>query len=197
MSRRLPLLVAPLVALVLNAGCASSVSPAVEVGGTKISNDDFLDEVEEWAGNAAAVNPDDLADQPPGTYPQLLVGQVLQQRIELELHRLEFEALDLEVDEELRQGTVTSLFGNEEMAEQALGGFSDGFADAYLDDEARRIAVQQALGEEYPTWRDEALRTTKIEVNSRYGSWDADQGLVVAPEGPVDPTVVPSFDFGG
>jgi hypothetical protein len=198
-SRRLALRAALLVAVLLGgttAGCSSSVSPALEVGGTRISNDDFLDEVEEWAGNPSAVNPDDLADQPPGTFPQQLVAQVLQQRIELELHNLEFEELGLEIDDELRQEALIGLFGDAATAEEALGGFSDAFATSYLDDEVRRNAVQTALGPDYPTWRDEAVRTTDISVNSRYGTWDADTATVVAPEGPIDPSAVTDLELG-
>ncbi|HSL57575.1 MAG TPA: peptidylprolyl isomerase [Acidimicrobiales bacterium] len=39
---------------------------------------------------------------------------------------------------------------------------------------------QQALA----TWIDEAVAGADISVSSRYGSWDAAQGAVIAPEGP-------------
>ncbi|MDQ2650331.1 MAG: hypothetical protein M3Z03_12365 [Actinomycetota bacterium] len=193
MSRRLSLLLAPLVVLALNAGCASSVSPALEVGSTKVGNDDFLDEVEEWAGNEGAVDKASLADQPEGSLPHQLVAAILFQRIDLELHRIEFERLDLEITDEARQATAAGI---ESQVQGALEGFSESFAESYVDDEVRRDAVRAALAEDYPVWREEALRTTAIEVNPRYGSWDAEQGMVVPPEGPTDPGADSPLELG-
>jgi hypothetical protein len=194
--RRLVLLVALVAAVALNAACSSAVSPAVKVGDRSLSNDDFLDEVGEWAGNPAAVNPSELEGQAPGTYPQALVAQVLQQRIDLELHHLEFDRLGLKVDESLRQQAILGLFGDQATADQALGGFSKAFADRYMDDVVRQNEVQAALADKYADWHNDAVRTTKIVVNSRYGSWDADTGAVVAPAGPKDPSTEPALQLG-
>jgi hypothetical protein len=186
--RRLALLATALLTVAFSAGCSSDVSPAARIGDVKISNDDFLAEVGEWAGNPAAVSPDELAGQPPGTYPQALVAQVLQQRIDLELHNQEFAHLHLKLTDDLRQQALTNLFGDPQAAQQALGGFSEDFAASYIDDVVRQTEVQAELGDaDYATWHDEAVRTTKIEVNSRYGSWDVDSGSIVAPSGPKQP----------
>ena len=196
MSRRLVLLAALVVAVALNAGCSSSVSPAIKVGDRSISNDDFLNEVGEWAGNPAAVNPTDLEGQAPGTYPQQLVGQVLQQRIDLELHHLEFDELGLKIDDDLRQQAILGLFGDQASADQALGGFSKAFAESYLDDVVRQNEVQGSLGDKYTDWHNQAVKDTKIIVNSRYGTWDVDTGTVVAPKGPRDPAVDGDLQLG-
>jgi hypothetical protein len=194
--RRLVLLVALVVAVALNTGCASAVSPAVKVGERSLSNDDFLDEVGEWAGNPAAVDPAELQGQAPGTYPQALVAQVLQQRIDLELHHLEFDQLGLKIDDDLRQQAILGLFGDQAQADRALGGFSKAFADSYLDDVVRQNEVQTSLGDGYAAWHNDAVRSTKIVVNPRYGSWDATTGAVVAPEGPRDPAATPDLQLG-
>src|SRR5688572_16576560 len=131
-----------------SAGCADDVSPAARIGDLKISNDALLDEVAEWAGNPAAIDPATLADAAPGTYPLELVRQLLQQRVDFELHRMEFEALDLELDDELRDQALGVLFGDPAAAEQAFAAFSDEFAASFVDDVSRQIGVQNELGDD-------------------------------------------------
>ena len=185
------LLVAPALALALGAGCAEDVSPAARVGDLEISDTDLMDEVEEWAENPAAFDPGELEGLNPGTYPMRLVDVILQQRIELELHRAEFESLDLELTDELRTGALAQLFqGDVALAQQALEGFSSGYADRYVDDIGRQLAVEQELGQiAYAQWRSDVYQDTDIEVSPRYGEWDAEAQSVVAPEGPTRPTI--------
>ena len=76
--------------------------------GDKVSDDDLLDEVE-WAGNEAAY-PAQLEALNPGTFPMQLVDVILQQRIDFEVHRAEFDELDLEVTDELRQAAIQQVF---------------------------------------------------------------------------------------
>jgi hypothetical protein len=187
--RRLLPLVAASIALSLTAGCADDVSPAARIGDIKISDDDLLAEVAEWAANPAAVDPAELAGQAPGTFPQQLVGAILQQRIDLELHAQEFEELGLELTSDLRADALSALFGGDpSVADEALGGFSEDFATSYVDDITMQIAVESELGQEaYLAWRTAALSDSDIEISPRYGSWDADAGTVVGPEGPVQP----------
>jgi hypothetical protein len=182
----LPLLVA---AVALTAtGCASDVSPALRVGSVKISNDTFLDEVAEWAGNPVAVDQALLGDGPPGTFPLELVRQLMQQRIDFVLHNEEFAALGLEVDDELRQEALTVLFGDPSAAEEAFSTFSDSFAAQFTDDVARQIGVQNELGDDaYSEWRTDVYADADVEVNPRYGRWDAASGQVLAPDGPREP----------
>lgn len=189
MLRRLLPLVAASLALSLSAGCADDVSPAARIGDIRISDDDLLAEVAEWAGNGAAVDPNQLLGQAPGTYPQQLVGAILQQRIDLALHAEQFEELGLELTDDLRAEAISALFGADpSVAQEALGGFSEDFADAYLDDITMQIAVESEMGQEaYLAWRTEALTEAEVEISPRYGSWDAEAGTIVGPEGPVQP----------
>jgi hypothetical protein len=193
-SRRLPVLALAALVLSISAGCADDVSPALRVGDVKVGDDELLDEVAEWAGNPAAVDPSQLTG-PPGTYPQDLVAFVLQQRINMVLHEDEFEALDLELNDDLRTQALTILFqGDLSIADQALGGFSEDYATAYVDGITMQIAVESTLGEEeYLAWRTEALEDAGIEVSPRYGSWDEQTGQVVPPEGPRQPGPVVGF----
>jgi hypothetical protein len=175
-------------AVVAGAGCADDVSPAARIGDLKISNDALLDEVAEWVGNPAAIDPATMADASPGTYPLELVRQLLQQRIDFELHRQEFDALGLEVGDEMRQQALSVLFGDPAAAEGAFAAFSEEFAASFVDDVARQIGVQNELGEDaYVEWRTETYATADIEINPRYGSWDATAGQITAPSGPVQP----------
>jgi hypothetical protein len=191
--RRLLALAVAALAIFASAGCADDVSPAARIGDTKISNNELLDEVAEWVGNPAAVDPATLADSTPGTYPLELVRQLLQQRIDFELHRQEFEALGLTVDDDMREQALTALFGDPAAADQAFAEFSHDFAADFVDDVARQIGVQNELGDDgYGEWRTDAYAHVDIEINPRYGSWDATTGQIVAPTGPVQP--VDTFD---
>jgi len=192
--RFLALVVTALVGLV-GAGCADDVSPALRIGDTKIGNEAFLDEVAEWAGNPVAIDPSVLADSSPGTYPLELVRQLLQQRIDFELHNQEFEALGLELDDDLRDGALAALFGDPSASVEAFSAFSDEFAQQFTDDIARQIAVEQELGpNEYNAWRAEAYAEADIEVSPRYGTWDGESGQVTPPQGPIgSATTQPAF----
>lgn len=188
MPRRLLALAVAALALLGSAGCADDVSPAVRIGATKIGNSELLDEVAEWVGNPVAVDPATVADAAPGTYPLELVRQLLQQRIDFELHNAQFAALGLEVDDALREQALTVLLGDPAAAEEAFAAFSDEFAASFVDDVARQIAVQEQMGEDgYTAWRAEAYAETDIEVSPRYGTWDSASGQIIAPTGPVQP----------
>jgi len=188
-SRRLLAIAVAALALVASAGCADDVSPAARIGDVKITNDELLDEVAQWVANPSAVDPATVASTTPGSYPLELVRQLLQQRVDFELHRQEFELLGLEVDDDLRQEAISVLFGDPAAADAAFAAFTEEFAASFVDDVARQIAVQNELGEEgYTAWRAETYSEADIEVNPRYGSWDGTTGQIVPPSGPVQPT---------
>jgi hypothetical protein len=180
-------------ALALGAGCADDVSPGITVGDAKISVDDVLDEVAEWAGNEQS--PFELGDGEGESYPMQGVDEVISRRIFSELINQEFEELDLRLAEGSSEEAIAALFqGNTEVADQVLGAFSEEFATSIVEDTARQLAVQAELGEEgFSAWITETLAETTIEVNPRFGRWDPEAQTVVGPEGPVDP-VQPGFD---
>jgi hypothetical protein len=182
--RRLLAPLAALLALTIGAGCADDVSPALRVGDATIGNAEFLDELAEWTGNENAVPPEAAVAGAPGAFPGDLTRQLLTQRIDFEVHGQEFEALGLELDAADREAAVQAIFADPTQAEESLAPFSDDFADAFIDDVARQLAVQEALGEQYETWRQQAFATTTIEVNPRYGTWDAAAGSITPPAGP-------------
>ena len=189
MLRRLPALVLAALALVATAGCADDVSPALRIDDTTISNDDFLDEVEEWAGNPAAIDPQMLVSRAPGSYPGDVVRQLLQQRLDFELARVEFEARGLELTDAMREDALVALFGDPSAAEGAFQAFSPEFRTAFVDDVARQVALQNELGADaYGQWQAEAYQSFDIEVNPRYGTWDEGTRSIIAAGGPTAPS---------
>jgi hypothetical protein len=188
--RLLALLAVPALAFA-GAGCADDVSPAARVGDVKVGDGELMDEVEQWANNAAAFDQSQLAGLDPGTYPMRLVDVILQQRIDLELHREQFEELGLDLDDSARTDALAQLFqGDLALAQQALEGFTEEYAARYVDDIGRQVAVEQAMGQDaYIAWRIEAYREADIEVSPRYGRWDPEAQSVVAPDGLTRPTV--------
>lgn len=193
MPRRLLALAVAVLTVFAGAGCAKDVSPAARVGDVKISNDDFLAEVAQWVGNPVAVDPSMLGNRSPGTYPLDLVRQLLQQRIDFALHNAEFDHLGLKLDDAMRTKALTALFGDPSASTQAFSAFSKDFAQQFTDDIARQVAVTDKLGNAaYSAWRTKAYATTSIEVNPRYGSWDAKSGQIVPPKGPSEPAGSPT-----
>ena len=189
MRRRLLPLVLAVLALVVPAGCADTVSPAVRVNDEAIGNEELLDEVEQWAGNPLLLQslqfPADLAEgDAPGSYSTELVGFVLGSRVGFELHRAEFERRDLELDQQVVEQVRSQLFGPPEVTDQVFANFSGGYGDRLVRDIARQVAVEDELAVEYQTWITDAYESADVEVNPRYGSWDAETGQVVPPAGP-------------
>lgn len=190
MPRRLLALAVAALALLAATGCADSVSPALRVGDVKIGNDAFLAEVAEWVANPAAIDPAALGTTSPGTYKLDIVRQLLQQRIDFELHRQEFDKLGLKLGDSMRQEALAALFGDPSLADQAFKAFSKTFAASFTDDVARQLAVQNKLGPtDYPTWRTTAYATVDIEISPRYGTWDPKTGQITPPQGPTQPSV--------
>lgn len=177
-------------ALVLTAGCADQVSPAVRIDGATIGNDELLDEVAEWGDNAAILTavqfPTELVEgQAPGSYSTELVTFVLGTRIGFELHRAELDDRGLEITDEQREAVRAQLFADPAQTEQVLSEFSADYSDRLVDDVAAQIAVQDELGEDYETWITGAYEGADVEVNPRYGSWDDATQQVAPPDGPI------------
>lgn len=183
MLRRLLALSLAVAALVAT-GCADDVSPAIRVGDATVSNDELLDEIDQWVGNPVAVDPNQLSGLTPGGYPGDLVRQLIRQRIDFMVHEAEFDRLGLEVTDELRDAALVALFGDPAAAEDAFAAFTDGFAEEFTDDVARQIGIQEELGDEgYSAWYSDAYADADIDVNPRYGTWDAATQTIVAPPG--------------
>lgn len=192
MPRRLLALVLVVLAAAGTAGCADAVSPAIRVGDATVSNDELLDEIDQWINNPVAVDPAQVAGLTPGGYPGELVRQLINQRIDFMLHAQEFERLGLEVTDQLRDQALVALFGDPSAASDAFAAFSEEFASSFTDDVARQIGVQEELGDEgYSAWYVEAYDTADIEVNSRYGAWDPSTRSVTAPATPTPATPTP------
>jgi hypothetical protein len=178
--RRLAVLAAVLLVASVGAGCSDGGAPAARAGDDiVITNAELMDEVAEWAGSplllqqARVTDPEGAA---PGSYATALVDAVLTFRIQLDLHREQFDALSLTVDPAM----TGSL---EEQLAPVLDEVSPAFGEQLVGDLVRLNAVSQSMGEGYAAWFQEAT-ASGVEVSSRYGAWDPATGTVVGPDGP-------------
>jgi hypothetical protein len=189
-SRRLLALATVALALLLSAGCADDVAPAARVGDLRITDDEILDEVEEWAGSPALLQavqfPSELAEGGgTGTYSTALVDFVLGSRVSFEVHNTEFDGRGLDLTDDLRDSVREELFGPQTPV--ILDELSADYVDRLVDDVARRIALQEELGDQdYDDWLQEAMQD--VEVSPRYGTWDAESLQILAPTDPAAPT---------
>lgn len=192
MPRRLLALAAvALVGLVATSGCASDVAPAVKIDDQRISNDDLLAEVAEWRGSPTLM---DALQQPavsadgPDNYPTQFVDFVLSNRISFVIHNAEFAALGLELSDSDLEEVRSQLLDDPATTEAVLKELSSSYADELVADVARQAAVRGAHGDGYNDWVAEAFGAAEIDVNPRFGRWDAASGQVVGPDGPLDPS---------
>lgn len=196
MPRRLLALAAvALVALAATSSCASDVSPAVQIDDVRISNDDLLAEVAEWSGSPTLMGALQLPavdSGGPDTYPTDFVDFVLSNRISFEIHNAEFAALDLELSDSDLEAVRAGLLGDPATTEAVLKELSTSYGDRLVADVARQAAVRDARGDGYNDWVAEAFGGAEIDVNPRYGRWDAASGQVVGPDGPLDPSAAGS-----
>jgi hypothetical protein len=173
--RRLTLLVAAIAAAgLVGAGC-SEQSAAVRVGDTTVSQSDFEDELDAFAGLEGA---EGVRGDARDSYTQEFVAAVLGQRIEFILAEQLFDEQGLELTED-------DIAGTAEQAGDQLDGMPRELRDSLIEDVARRSRLANELGqEEYGRSLTEAADSTDIEVSSHYGSWDTEKYTVVPPEGP-------------
>jgi hypothetical protein len=185
--RRLSLLAALVLVGSLAAGCSDDVAPAVRIGDQTISTRELLDEVAEWAGSstlAEQLGISEVRGAGEGSYDTAFVGFLLTNRISFEVHNAQFERLDLTLTQDERDQVRAGLFPDPAASAAVFDELSKGYGDQLVADVARQFAVSQAMGEEYEAWRVEALSGSDIEVNPKYGSWDATTAQLVPPEGP-------------
>jgi hypothetical protein len=174
--------------LLVAAGCAEEVSPAIRVDDTTISHDDLLAEVAHLAASptltATLVAEQGIAEPaaPSGSgYSMGFVDFVLNLRIGFTLTNAEVEARGLEVTDEQRELARSNLVSDDKIAEE----LDEAYLDRLVDDLARSFAVSDFYDAEYPAWVEDTVRSAEIEVSPRYGTWDADSGSLIPPSGPV------------
>jgi len=159
------------------AGCTEQ-SAAVRVGDTTVSQSDFEAELDAFASSPAFVSdPDSVKGKLSSSYSQEFVGAVLGQRIQFILVEQVFHEHGLELTDDDRSNATRQVQG-------ALDDMPADVRSTLIDDLARRTRLQAELGDGYGSTLTEAVDSTDIDVNSRYGSWDPDRRTVAPPEGP-------------
>jgi len=173
--RRLTLLVAAVAAAgLVGAGC-SEQSAAVRVGDTTVSQSDFEDELDAFAGLEGA---EGVRGDARDSYTQEFVGAVLEQRIGFILTEQVFDERGLELTDDDIAQTAAQVGGQ-------LDGMPRDLRDSLIEDVARQSRLANELGqEEYGSALTDAAQSTDIDVSTHYGSWDTEQFTVVPPEGP-------------
>ncbi|MGH9210339.1 MAG: hypothetical protein ACRD2C_06605 [Acidimicrobiales bacterium] len=192
LGRRLAPLVVAIGALGLALTGCSDQSAAARVGDQTLSEADLIDELKAYADNEAFLEAtgqgaDSLQGDAEGSFSQEFVGQILEQRVTFMLVGELFD------DEELVLADGDRSAAREQLTSQ-LGGAFDSFSTSYqdqlVDDYARLVSLQTALGQEgFATALREVAETTEVELNSRYGTFDVDallnqQPAITPPEGP-------------
>lgn len=192
MSRRLLALATAALAAFASAGCTDDVAPAARVGDVRITESELLDEVAEWAEHPTLLSvvqfPEELVDGggtgEGSSYSTALVDFVLGSRVSFEVHRAEFERRDLALPDEVLAGVREDLFGPQTQA--VADEISEEYFDRLVEDVAIRLQLAEELGQgDYDEWL--AGATDDVEVNPRYGSWDAASAAVVPPLDPAAP----------
>ncbi|HEV8115914.1 MAG TPA: hypothetical protein VGP53_06725 [Acidimicrobiales bacterium] len=184
MTRRLLVALAVVLAGASTA-CADDVAPAARIGDRTITHDELLDEVDEWAGNTQTQRAEQLAAVAvPAGYAIDPVISILQDRITFEIAGRAFDDLGLVLDDELLAQAASFFFGEDPAAAAAAqAGFSEAYASFYVEGLARGLAVQTELGEE--AFAQLILNAGRdVEVNPRYGEWDASRLSIIGPSGP-------------
>jgi hypothetical protein len=154
-------------------GCAEQ-SAAIRVGDDTVSEKDFLDELEAWAGNEALVPEGQVTGElGEDSFIQPFVGSVVQQRVVFTLYEQLFEDEGLEL-------TSAERAGGRDLIDESFGeGVEAGLPEDFADDLGQTTAMAQKLSEELGAeelqskLRDLAEHT-EVEVGSRFGSWDHD-----------------------
>jgi hypothetical protein len=186
-SRRPLALVAVVLAAALSAGCADDVAPAATVGkDIVITHDELMAEVEEWVKSPTLVKELEVPEAEgagPGSYSTSLVDLVLTNRIQFDVHHQQLEELGLSVPDEALASIRNELVRDAATTLAVAGELDREFFDQLVMAVAERTTVGQAMdAEAYQTWLAEAL--ADVEINSRYGAWDAAARVVLPPTGP-------------
>jgi len=159
-------------------GCAEQ-SAAATVGDQTLSESDLMDEVGALVGNetlleSAGLAEDDLRGESDQSFSQQIVSSVLTQRIQFMFvdqlftdEGMELSSSDLSAGQQQFQST----FG------PAASEFSESFQDRATEDFAKAAVVQQQLGDDFQQRFTDLVESTDVQLNSRFGTWDAEAFL--------------------
>lgn len=154
-------------------GCAEQ-SAALRVDDETVSRSAFEDELEAFADIYQGTVTGSLGD----SYSQEYAGNVMNQRIAFILIERIFDDEGLELTDADRDEASDQV-------QDALDGMPADLRDEVLDAVARQIKLEDELGGNAANVAlVAAYDAADIEVNPHYGSWDAEQRIVVPPPGP-------------
>ncbi len=185
-------------------GCAPDDESALSVNGDDVLTVGALtDELDQMQGQDDFLTASDARGQ--GGSPERpnlrsgFVGVVLSNHVFNALLAEELAAEGVEVsDADVEEGTTLLedqlAAPPEGVAPLALDQVPGDYRQTLIDLYSSFVALVGALDDDPQAAQDrlfEARLAAEVEVARRYGRWDAEQGNVIPPEGPVAPTTAP------
>ena len=172
---------------------------AFSIDGDEFSDDELFDELRvlersELFRTAFLQVPElngDLRGPANGSYKQDAVRWVIELRIFFAFIQHEFERRELELTSAAREQAELGFQGfdfqtNRDLdVDDLMARFPAEYRQRWIDDQARLTLLQEQFEtiDAFSTWINETARGADVEVNSRFGSWDAANLSVVSPEG--------------
>ena len=186
--RLLPVLAAVVAAGLVSTGCGAEQSAALRVGDQSVSQSALFEELEFITTNEdfrsalfEGVQLSDMQGTLRTSYTQPFVGAMLDRRLRFLLAGEALDANGIEITDADRadiEQQLDEIPGADEMP----AGYREDFVEGF----ARLSVLQSAAGDEAEinTRLREAAQSTEIVVNSRFGTWDADNLIIEPPPAP-------------
>ncbi len=186
--RLLPVLAAVVAAGLVSTGCGAEQSAALRVGDQSVSQSELFEELEFITTNEdfrsalfEGVQLSDMQGTLRTSYTQPFVGAMLDRRLRFLLAGEALDANGIEITDADRadiEQQLDEIPGADEMP----AGYREDFVEGF----ARLSVLQSAAGDEAEinSQLREAAQSTEIVVNSRFGTWDADNLIIEPPPAP-------------
>lgn len=191
LNRRLASLIAAVsIAGLAAAGC-SEQSAAIRVDDATVSRSDFEDQLDRVYDSEesrrllfqAEVAQSQLRGEgdPPGSYRQEYVGAMVSFEVETLLIEKLLDDEGIEVPDDVRAQVEDEFRSGSGLDVDALPAE---VRDPFLDRQAGISVLQSELGDGYQAAVQRVVNGTTVELDSRYGTWDATQFRMEPPAGP-------------
>ena len=186
--RLLPVLAAVVAAGLVSTGCGTEQSAALRVGDQSVSQSELFEELEFITTNEdfrsalfEGVQLSDMQGTLRTSYTQPFVGAMLDRRLRFLLAGEALDANGIEITDADR-ADIEQQLDDIPGAEEMPAGYREDFVEGF----ARLSVLQSASGDEAEinSQLREAAQSTEILVNSRFGTWDADNLIIEPPPAP-------------
>jgi hypothetical protein len=172
----------------VSTGCGTEQSAALRVGDQSVSQSELFEELEFITTNEdfrsalfEGVQLSDMQGTLRTSYTQPFVGAMLDRRLRFLLAGEALDANGIEITDADR-ADIEQQLDDIPGAEEMPAGYREDFVEGF----ARLSVLQSASGDEAEinSQLREAAQSTEILVNSRFGTWDADNLIIEPPPAP-------------